>query len=294
MSSASTAFIELSDKAWNVHVHCFDPEQFPYREARSYTPPSATLESLVDACLTKQVVLVQASVEDGHTSLLAHLKLCGTRYPLLRMRGIILATSEVMDLNEAGFEELHGLGVRGIRLHGLYGGSGNDARWVQQQLCKLANLYAVRKLKWSISAQLPLTTWISLKNFILETPTLQTAIIVAEHNGCVTPADIGPDFDIFLELLKANVYVKIGALHRRSGDIACMEALVKRMADSAPDALVWGSDWPHVNTNQKGLSPNRNLEGVDTAKELAHLRSWLSEHQWQKMLVTNPEHLYGS
>ncbi|KAF3002694.1 hypothetical protein E8E13_009986 [Curvularia kusanoi] len=284
--------------AWDCHVHCFEPDKFPYKATRAYTPRPAPFAALVRDLVTSNVMLVQATIEQSFTGLLEHLEACldnPEHFPG-RVRGTVLASSEnrLDALTDAELDRMHYLGVRCVRLHSLYGTSNHGIGWIQTQLKELAQLQAVFKYKWSISAQLSLKVWSELKDFILTDTDLATVSIVADHIGSATPSDYGsPAFQDFVELLQSGrVYVKISAMHRRSpGDILAMQPIVDLFAKLAPQALLWGSDWPHVDTS--GWEEAGPLEGADPASELATLRSWLSEEQMQKILVENPERLFG-
>ena len=284
--------------AWDCHVHCFEPGRYPYKTTRAYTPLPAPFDELMRNLLTSNVMLVQATIEEGPAGLLAQLESClnnPDRFPG-RVRGTVLADSQMPleALTDAELDRMHHLGVRCIRLHSLYGASGYDLGWVRSQLKSLAKLHSVSKYRWSISAQLSLTTWSRLKDFILTDPDLAAISIVADHNACATPSDYGTSaLQDFLELLQSGrVYVKICALHRRSpGLIEAMQPIIVLFAEAAPRALLWGSDWPHVDTTRKEEAGP--LEGAEVASELASLRDWFSADQMHQMLVENPDRLFG-
>ncbi|KAF5679582.1 amidohydrolase 2 [Fusarium heterosporum] len=136
--------------------------------------------------------------------------------------------------------------------------------------------------------------WSSIANTILNHPDLRDISFIVDHNGSAAPTDFGTlEFANFIRLLESGrLYVKIGALHRRSDNIALMEPVVKAYANAAPNGIVWGSDWPHVNTTIKGLTPTPPIE-VNTDEELRLLRSWLTDIEWNKMLVLNPRHAFS-
>jgi predicted TIM-barrel fold metal-dependent hydrolase len=285
---------------WDCHVHCFEPDRFPYKTARAYTPKAAPLNALIQNLLTDNVMLVQASIEQDSTGLLAKLEeYHGALYNFSGLiRGTILAdnTTRLSTLSDKEFKRMHLLGVRSIRLHGSYGGSGSDLDWVQREMKALACLRPVREYGWSVSAQLPLKTWSGLKPFILTNPQLSNATIVADHIASSVPADYGTSaLEDFTDLLKSGrFYVKISALHRRSpGDIQAMKSIVSLLAQVAPQALLWGSDWPHVDTSHNDIEAGP-IEGVNAADELAAVKSWLSEEQMRYMLVDNPRRVFGT
>jgi predicted TIM-barrel fold metal-dependent hydrolase len=258
---------------WDCHVHCFDPDRYPYKIARAYTPRAAPLHALFQNLLTRNVMLVQASIEHDFTGLLAKLKEChSASYHFAGLaRGTILADNETRlpTLSNKELEQMHLLGVRCIRLHGSYGGAGHDVEWVKSEMTALARLKPVLEFGWIISAQLPLETWSRLKPYILKDPHLSKATIVADHVACAGAADFG------------------------SSVIEAMEPIVRLFSQSAPRALLWGSDWPHVDASHNDFEAGP-LEGVQASHELAIVESWLSKEQRQYMLVDNPRCLFGT
>jgi DNA-binding transcriptional LysR family regulator len=237
------------------------------------------------------VVLVQATVEDGHAGLMDSLTRFREQYPGLTMRGTIAQQSNWDELETETVDILHELGVRSIRVHGFYGGSGGYPTAICRTLRSLAASYPVRTHGWFISAQLPLKTWASLSKMLIEDLELSRLRLIADHNACSIPADLGgADLEAHLELLRSGrVHVKISALYRRSPkDTQAMRRIIQRFAEVASDTLLWGSDWPHCDTTAGGdsLPPLRGPQEVAT--ELRLLRDWLTEGQWRKMLCDNP------
>ncbi|KAL2835477.1 hypothetical protein BJY01DRAFT_252599 [Aspergillus pseudoustus] len=283
---------ELPSDSWDCHIHSFDPEKHPFRAGRTYTPPPASLASFIEQSPMSRVMLVQATVEDGYAGLIHSLAHFRKQYPGSTIRGTVAKQSNWDELDTRTFDMLHELGVRSVRVHGFYGGSGGDSTAIYETLRSLAMSYPVRTHRWTVSAQLPLKTWAALSERLLQDPELSHLRLIADHNGCATPADIGrSNLEAFLELLRSKrVQVKISALYRRSpDDIPAMRSIVQRFAEVASDALLWGSDWPHSDTTAGGdqLAPLRGPQEV--AEELRLLREWLTDAQWRKMLSDNPQ-----
>ncbi|KAK1990635.1 hypothetical protein LX36DRAFT_685923 [Colletotrichum falcatum] len=245
-------------------------------------------------------MVVQASIEDGPDNLMETLGEGRERYPEKRFRGTVFADPEpgrgLENLGPDDFARFHAAGVRSVRIHGSYGGNGDNATWVREQFLRAARLEGVARYGWSVSAQLPLGMWARLADFFAGDEALAGVRVVADHNGSATPEDVGsPAFEAFVGLLAAGrVTVKIGALHRRApDDVRRMRGVVTAYARSGPGNIVWGSDWPHVDTAPgNGTVPNPPLS-VDTAGELRAIRSWLSAEQWEQMMVVNPAKLVG-
>ncbi|KAL4727912.1 hypothetical protein ACLX1H_004609 [Fusarium chlamydosporum] len=288
--------LTLPSSSWNTHTHCFDPERHPFKTSRTYTPQAALLNDLVGKSPADNIMIVQATIEDGYSGLVETLANSHRLYPGKRILGTIFWDPDdpsLKNMTESEWDALHNVGVRSVRIHGSYGGSGDDLNWVLEQFLQVASHCPLKRHNWSISAQLPLATWSMMKDAILNHPKLKKLSIVADHNGSATPSDFDTaEFNDFVDILgTGRFYVKLGALHRRSDDITLMEPFVKAYAKAGPNGIVWGSDWPHVNTTVKGLDPTPPLE-VDTSKELRLIRGWLTEEQWKRMLVYNPARVF--
>ncbi|CAI7627363.1 unnamed protein product [Penicillium manginii] len=260
----------------------------------SYTPAPAPLESLVKDSIAKNIVLVQASVEDGHSALVNHLGRIRSEYPDLLARGIISLDEELNMLPKEELDTLHDLGIRYCRIHGSVGGSSTDTASLQSQIKRFACSYAARTLGWGISAQLPFATWLSLRSFLCENPEVLSIPIIIDHVGCSSPGDIeDPGFDDFITLLQRDgVHIKISSLYRRDKSILNMQPIIRRLAANVPSALLWGSDWPHVDSSYQGEFPPPVSE-VDARKELLAVIGWLSAEQISAMLVDNAKRVFG-
>jgi predicted TIM-barrel fold metal-dependent hydrolase len=278
--------------SWDCHVHCFDPAKFPFKQTRSYTPCSAPLDTLVNNVQSRNLIITQATIEDGVDGIQEALKRARACPELRIVRGTIMANhTQMLDVHET--QKLHALGVRCVRIHGAYGGAGNNLAWITEQLRLAATSIGVKQYGWYISAQLPLQTWASLGHCISE---LKDVTIIVDHSASAQPSDLGhPAFAEFLQLLGAqNMVVKIGALHRRSkGNIQAMRPIVDAFIATAPDKVIFGSDWPHVDASRGGQTPTPHLQGVDIAEELRMMRTWMSEEQWNRIMQSNANRLFA-
>lgn len=295
--------------AWDCHVHCFDPAEFPFKPTRTYTPQPARLEQMFDKVLTERAVLVQATIEDGSSGLVRQLTTASRVRPERVLRGIILVNTMSEEELHPGPElaRMHEAGVRCVRVHGSHGGSGDDLEWAYNQLLRAARLYPVRKLGWAISAQFSLRTWSGLADRLLaiercgdgrgDDDELATVKILADHNVCASSRDIGsPELAAVINLLthSTRFFIKLGAFYRREPlDIRRMRPVIELFFSAATDRLLWGSDWPHVDVTQKGPNPTPHLRGVDAGEELRVLESWLSPENFVRMLVQNPALVFG-
>jgi predicted TIM-barrel fold metal-dependent hydrolase len=279
-------------ESWDCHVHCFEPAKFPFKQSRSYTPFPATLDTLTSAVHSRNLVITQATIEDGVTGIQDVLERATSHARLGVVRGTIMATN-LQSLDSKAIEKLHTLGVRSVRIHGAHGGAGDNLNWISEQFRLAATSAAVKQHGWYVSAQLPIQSWASLKPLLSE---LEGVMIVVDHNASACPSDLGsPAFAAILDLLSVQtVVVKIGAFHRRSfGDIDAMRPIVEALIARAPDRIIFGSDWPHVDASQGGAMPTQHLQHVDTVRELHSLSTWMSEEQWDRIMRINPGRLFA-
>jgi predicted TIM-barrel fold metal-dependent hydrolase len=115
--------------------------------------------------------------------------------------------------------------------------------------------------------------------------------IVIDHMGRLPPGEgTGhPAFRTIVELLDSGrAWLKMSGAYLNTGlgppSYADASAVARAFCVANPDRLVWGSDWPHATEAKK---PN-------DAALFDLLASWTPDAEMrQKILVTNPEALYG-
>ena len=286
--------------SWDCHMHCFDTIRFALRADRSYTPQLTLLESYISWSPCDSIGIVQATIEPSAEATLAHVMEGRQRFPHKSFYATILSDvrngNGFLGADMGKIQELHQKGVRCIRLHVGFEAGGFDRDLLFTHLTQLAEFKGVKELGWAISMQMPLRYWAALAESVVEGHPLSKVDLIADHIGCAGPGDLlSQDFGAFIDLVRHHrVYVKISALHRRTQHaIDDMKGVVQRLADAAPDRLIWGSDWPHVNSAVKGAVPTPPLDNVDALRELTVLKAWLSSDQWEKMLVVNPSRLFS-
>ena len=128
--------------------------------------------------------------------------------------------------------------------------------------------------------------------------TLPTTVVV-DHMGrpdVTQPVD-GPEFALFLKLMHEhpNIWSKVSCPERLSvagppalaGEQAPYRDVVpfaRRLVETFPDRVLWGTDWPHPNL--KGHMPDDGLL-VDFIPHIA-----TTPDLQRKLLVDNPMRLY--
>ncbi|KAK3640537.1 hypothetical protein LTR56_011875 [Elasticomyces elasticus] len=272
----------------------------PFAEVRTYTPASATVDELLQSSNTSSYLIVQASVEDGPDAVLAHVQ--DLRHA--RPEGIFRAEIVYEDANENhGWSEehlkmLHASGVRCVRVRNPQPSNNHtNVDFELRNLLRDRMRSIARSTGWAIAMQLPLSTWASLADFLQEE--MRGITIIAEHCGSITVPMTGSDgkaFDTLIDLVRKQVlFVKLGALHRRIKAGGTMEELrvhLRTLADAGPEQLLWGSDWPHVDSTPRGTVGSPHLV-VDAQAELQALATWLPVKTFESMLTRTPERLFG-
>ena len=263
--------------ACDSHFHIFGPvARFPFQTERSFTPPEVSIaayEHVVDTLRLSRCVIVQPSVygtDNSCTS--AALAALGER-----CRGVAVVAETV---SHAELERLHAEGFRGVRFNLLFkGGLRLDA--LEGVARKIA------RVGWHIQLLLDAR----------ELPDLATRLrllpvpIVVDHMGHMpTTAGLGhPGFQALLALLgEGRCWVKVSGAYRISNQPAPYRDVVpfaRALIDTAPESLVWGTDWPHPAVD--GEMPN-------DGDLLDLVADWTADATLQrKILVDNPAALYG-
>ncbi|AZG11202.1 hypothetical protein EGT29_26740 [Pigmentiphaga sp. H8] len=280
--------------ACDCHVHVFAPGRHPYAADRAYTPGAAGTGDL-NAFLARlgmaRVVLVQPSVyASDHAALLEGLRTLGPD----RARGVAVLDGPAglpLDLTA-----LHEQGVRGVRLNlAVRGGDEPDAA---SQLLRARDRIA--PLGWHLQLHADIVRVAALAETLaaLEIPVVLDHFAgLRAHPGAATaqPADT------VVALASAiPLYVKLSAPYRAAPDGTHLDelaAFTRRLADAAPDRLLWASDWPHTGghgVRQGGLDRIEPFRSENAGAALDRLRGWLPDPaDWQRILVDNPARLYA-
>jgi predicted TIM-barrel fold metal-dependent hydrolase len=263
--------------AVDCHAHVFGPPaRYPYAADRLYAPPPVYLadyHAMHAALGVARGVLVQSGVHgtDNRVIVDALAQANG------RLRAIALIDESMSD---EALSALDRAGVRGFRanLVAKLGVQLDAARRLAER---------VSGFGWHVQFLLDIESFPALDRTLSGFPTE----VVIDHMGRPDPA-AGIDAPGFRSLLRflegGRGWAKLCAPYRTSrtgypyADIAPFaQALVR----SAPERLLWGTDWPHVMLDPP--VPN-------TGDLAALLPNWVPEAATRKrILVDNPARLYG-
>lgn len=281
---------------WDTHVHLFEPSRFPLSDTRSYTPKAATPAELLASSPGESFLLVQASVENGTDGLLSHMHdLQSELEPGNVVRGEIIYGAD-SNYSDAELQTFHDAGVRVLR---GYARTSNDMQATANEMKRLLEGSMgdiARKYGWIVSFQLAPAVWTLLEDFPFQEK-LPGIAVIAEHLGSVNVplnADSQRGLQSLVKLLEDDVLtVKINALHRRGlrGNKEAMKKVIEQLIEAGPQRLIWGSDWPHVNSTATGLTPGDFLKVNETA-ELEWLEDFMPKEVFSDMLYNTPTKLF--
>ena len=273
-----TPKFKMPSGACDCHAHVFGPQRlYPYLPQAGYIPPDALPADYVNMLTTlgcERAVLVQPSVYGtDNTAMLAALS-----SGVFAFRGVAVVDENISDRE---LEDMHRAGVRGVRINLASATPGLTL----EQAPRLAR--RLKALGWHLQFFVDLKKALHIE----ERLAALDIDIVIDHFGRVSAADgmDAPPFQTLLRLLRRdNVWAKlIGPyfLSDKSPGFPDVHPFAHAVVASAPDRVVWGTDWPHPSAH--GPVPNDG-----TLADM--LLDWIpDEAQRKKVLVTNPARLYG-
>ena len=197
-----------------------------------------------------------------------------------RARGVAVLRSDVSDTT---LKALDAGGIRGVRFS-LYTPKHAAASFemVEPLAARIANLGWHLQLHWTADQI------VEHEAMLKRLPTL----IVLDHMTRL-PQPLGlnhPAVKVVEHLLaQGRTWIKLSGAYLDSqvgeaGDFLDIDAVARHWITTAPNRLVWGSDWPH---------PTEMIKPND-ANMLDMLARWTTERSViEQILVTNPSELYG-
>jgi len=283
----STPRFRLPAGSVDAHCHVFGPgAEFPYAPERKYTPCDAgkdLLFALRDQLGFDKNVIVQATCHGAdNRALVDALRASGDR-----ARGVATVGRGVTD---AELRALHEAGVRGARFNFIKRLVDFTPRDVLTDIA-----HRIAPLGWHVVVYFEAADLPELWDFFTTLPTT----VVVDHMGrpdVTKPVD-GPEFERFVRLMREhpNVWSKVSCPERLSvtgppaldGERRPYRDVIpfaRRLVETFPDRVLWGTDWPHPNL--KGHVPDDGLlvDSIPLIAPTAELQ--------QQLLVDNPTRLY--
>lgn len=280
---------QVPSGAVDAHCHIFGAGHlFPYAPERKYTPcdaPKEQLFSLRDFLGFEKNVIVQATCHGSDNSAL----LDALESSNGQARGIATVKRDVTDEQ---LQTMHNAGVRGLRFNFI-------KRLVdftpKDELMEIATRIA--PLGWHVVVYFEAIDLPELWEFFTTLPT----IVVVDHMGRpdVSKPVNGSEFELFIKLMQdhPNIWCKVSCPERLSitgpyalnGEQSAYTDVVpfaKRIVETFPDRVLWGTDWPHPNLKNHMPDDGLLVDFIPHIAPTADLQ--------QKLLVENPMRLYWS
>ena len=262
----------------DTHTHIFGPAaRYPYSPKRSYTPPDAGLDdfrALHAKIGIDRAVIVNASLYgDDNRVVVDAIAASAGRYRGIANVGDRISDAELLALDRGG--------IRGCRFNFVkhLGGFPDMAEFDR-------TIKRIARLGWHVDLHFDA---IDLPQFYPLLDRLPIPYLI-DHMGRVQAKDWleQKPFKILVDLLQRdnNCHVKISGPERVSSQGAPFHDAVpfaRRLIETAPDRVIWGTDWPHPNVqtmpNDGDLVDLIPLYAPDPANR-------------QRLLVDNPMRLY--
>ena len=264
----------------DAHCHVFGPgDVFPYAPQRKYTPCDASkeqLRNLRDHLGFSRNVIVQATChgEDNSALVDALLNSAG------KSRGVVSLGRGVTD---GELDELDAAGVRGVRFNFVKRLVDTLPHDVLQEIA-----VRIQRLSWHLVIYFEAPDLPELYEFFASLP----GAIVFDHMGRpdVSKDPHGDDFNLFLQLLteNENMWVKVSCPDRLTlagpPDYLDVVPFAKRVVETFPDRVLWGTDWPHPNLKTHMPDDGKLVDYIPKIAVTPELR--------HKLLIDNPMRLY--
>jgi 2-pyrone-4,6-dicarboxylate lactonase len=277
----------LPPGAVDAHCHVFGPrDQFPYAPERKYTPCDASkaqLFALRDHLGFARNVIVQATCHGADNRAMADACLASGG----KARGIATVRRSITDRE---LQDLNDAGVRGVRFNFV-------KRLVdftpRDELVEIAA--RIKGLGWHIVLYFEAQDLPELRDFFAALP----MTVVVDHMGRpdVSKPIESPEFSRFLRFMyeHENVWSKVScperlsitgppALEGERNPYRDVVPFARRVVETFPDRVLWGTDWPHPNLKEH--MPDDGLL-VDFIPHIA-----VTPELQKRLLVTNPMRLY--
>jgi 2-pyrone-4,6-dicarboxylate lactonase len=266
--------------AVDAHCHVFGPgAEFPFAPERKYTPCDASKDQLFalrDHLGFSRNVIVQATCHGADNRALVD--------AIAHSDGMARGVATVRrDISDDELEALHAAGVRGVRFNFVKRLVDAVPRDALEEIAA-----RVQPLGWHVVIYFEAEDLQEYYDFFNSLPTK----VVVDHMGrpdVTKPVD-GPEFEFFIRFMAENpkVWSKVSCPERLSKAgppfYADVVPFARRIVETFPDRVLWGTDWPHP--NMKSHMPDDG-DLVDYIPQIA-----TTPDLQYRLLVANPMRLY--
>lgn len=222
--------------ACDCHHHIYDPVRFSYIDTDSRNQPPATVDcyDLLKRKLgiTRSVIVQPSAYGLDNRCTLDALTQLGKKVT----RAIVVINN---DISDSDLQKMDLMGVKGIRLNMTcgYKNSWDDIRLLVERIAPLG---------WCVCLWIDPDLLVEKKNFFEALP----VPLVLDHRGNL-PAGIGmnhPAFSLICHWMDiGKAWVKLSGYYfgSQKDDYSDTLLIGKEYAQSNPNQLLWGTNWPH-------------------------------------------------
>jgi predicted TIM-barrel fold metal-dependent hydrolase len=216
-----------------------------------------------------------------------------------KARAVVCIDPDTTTDNE--IQELHQAGARAIRLNLKTRGQRLDKAGYEDLLRK--NAKRIAPFGWAIQLYVSLDQIALLTGIV---PTLGVPIIIdhiGHPNPVAGPVQLQKGYRELMDLLRLEqVWTKLSGTYRFEGLVG-LEDYVREILSTAPDRVVWASDWPHSGGVAANPGGDRNIpqeyRKIDDQAWVARCKAWCRDVEGgcgqklvQKIWVDNPRRLW--
>ncbi len=246
---------QLPAGAVDAHCHVFGPgAQFPYAPERKYTPCDASKEQLFalrDHLGFDKNVIVQATCHGSDNRALVD----ALRHSDNKARGVATVKRDVSD---AELQDMHEAGVRGTRFNFVKRLADFTPREVLLEIAK-----RIAPLGWHVVVYFEAQDLPELYDRMMrEHENIWSKVSCPERLSVSGPPALNGEQNAYRDVVP----------------------FARRLVETFPDRVLWGTDWPHPNL--KDHMPDDGLL-VDYIPHIAP-----TPELQHKLLVANPTRLY--
>lgn len=287
-----TTNYKLPSGSWDSHVHVVDEEKYPFDPNALYRPKKADLNDLLQfesSLGIDHVCIINISTygNDNRITIDAMNDLKG------KGRAVVLIDPE--KITEKELDALHRAGVRGARLNIKTGSIELDKATFVKQL----RLYAdkIRSRDWVLQLYMGLWQFPLVAD---EIPKLGVDVCI-DHVGSPDPTKAASEQDGYAELIESlrrkEIWIKLSGTYRFA-ELPDMDEYCQKVVHTAPDRIIWASDWPHSGSVAHNPGGDRKVHQdyrkIDDVGFLKKCIDWCDgdEEIVRQIWVENPRKLW--
>jgi predicted TIM-barrel fold metal-dependent hydrolase len=274
------------------------------------TPPAATIQAFEEfrrrLGITNSVLTHGLSYGDDCTSLKAFVARLGK--PTTLGVGVI----DPENTTDEEIRDMQAAGICGLRVNLYHYKAMEDVELQKKTLRAYLRRVTNLSLPWSLTMTTIRTEfWDVLEPFVRRELVPTGRALITDHFGLLKAPSMlpteyhdditkQPGFTAIMRLVRdGHLYVKLSAPYRvseQSPQYRDLKPLVRALVDANKHQVLWGSDWPHtprmkVRSHEDAMEETPFLE-VDDETWLWSLRGWLSDEEWDLLMVENPKRLF--